>query len=196
MERLTRMANYKDPDHIVYQGKRYDINTDYRTALRALEITNDPTISDTERTLAVIYVLFGTIPDTADGIGYFLEKAKKYLQIGEAPEKHETRKRDMDLEYDWGLIQASFESDYGIDLSTTQMHWWRFWRLLSGLTEQAVLSRVRMIRTWDTSDLPEKSKREIRQMQESVALPDPKEELTAAEQAAVDEFEALLNLKG
>ena len=52
----------------------------------------------------------------------------------------------MDFKQDTGYIKASFMSDYKLDINNIELHWWLFCDLLQGLTEDSVLSRVRMIR--------------------------------------------------
>ena len=48
-----------NPEYVKIDDKKYKINTDFRVALRCNEIAQDDTISDTERALAIIYLLFG-----------------------------------------------------------------------------------------------------------------------------------------
>lgn len=181
-----------DPRYVTYKGKRYDLNTDYRVALKALKLVNDQQVSGLEKVFGVIYLLFGDVPlETTEDIEFFYEKAKKFLQCGADEEEHEQRKRDLDFEADSGYIEASFQSDYGIDLSSCPgMHWWRFYRLICGLTEHTILARIRTIRNYDLNTIKdEKEKQRMREMQRAVALPE--EPLTAEEQALDDAFEAL-----
>lgn len=169
-------------------GVRYPINTDFSVALRCMRIVNDPSICDEERALAVIYLLFGFIPDEHADI--FLEKAMKFLSCGEEQEEKE-KKPDMDLEADFGFISASFQSDYRIDLSSVKMHWWRFCELLRGLTDNSALSRVREIRNYDLSSIKDnKTRQKMAEAQAALALP---ERLTHDDVEALEEFEKLWN---
>lgn len=43
---------------------------------------------------------------------------------------------------DGAAIIAAFQREYGIDLTTAQMHWWRFTALLRGLLEHSFTERV------------------------------------------------------
>ena len=67
---------------------------------------------------------------------------------------------NMSFEQDWGYIQASFFSDYNIDLSNTKMHWWQFYDLMCGLTEKCVLNRVRFVRDFDISQIKDSKEKE------------------------------------
>lgn len=173
-------------------GVVYPINTDYQTAKECFAIINDGSISDSERALAVIYKIFGFVP-TENG-ELFLEKAVKFLQCGEESQTESDSAPDMDINYDEGFIEASFMMDYQVDLSASNMHYWKFADLLQGLSEECVLSRVRKIRNYDLSEISdEKERSKMAKAQEALKLP---EELTADEKRAIDEFEALFNKDG
>lgn len=170
-------------------GEKYPINTDWRVGVRCLQICNDPDISDTERALAIVYKLFGFIPD--QNAEEFVDIAVKYLSCGETQETHSSRPKDMDFKQDERYIAASFRSDYGIELFATDMHFWEYYDLVCGLTDKCVLSRVRDIRNYDVSDIKDpKQKRQILDAKKSVAL---QTQTTKEEQEAIDEFERLLN---
>ena len=78
----------------------------------------------------------------------------------------------MDFEYDKEFIRASFMSDYSIDLSNREMHFWQFCELISGLTESSILNRVRDLRNTDLSIYNDsKTRTKIQEAMERVALP-------------------------
>lgn len=157
------------------------------TALKCFDIVNDDTISDTERSLAVIYKLFGFIPE--DNFEEFLNVAIKYLQCGETKENQEIKKKDMDFNSDFGYIVASFQSDYSIDLTDSDMHFYKFVDLIQGLTEKSVLSRVRSIRNYNLNEIKDpKFRAEMAEAQENLKLP---ERISREDQEALDEFESL-----
>lgn len=176
------------PKYAEINGEKYAINTDFRAGLRCFEIINDPEISDNERALAIIYILFGFVPNKDAEL--FLEKAQLYLQCGKSTkEQHETN-RDMDLTEDAPYIMASFMSDYRIDLNTANLHFWQYIDLIQGLTEHSALSKVRELRNYDVSDIKDaKTRNKIIKAKEAVALPIRR---TKEEEEAIAEFEALL----
>ena len=49
----------KNPEYALVNDRKYKINTDFKIALRCEEISQNKDISDTERALAIIYLLFG-----------------------------------------------------------------------------------------------------------------------------------------
>lgn len=188
------MNNY--PEYAEINNKKYKINTDFRIAIECQNIATDESISDYERALAIIYKLFGD-----DGIDDFnnydklLEIATKYLSCGkELDNKNE--EPDMDFSQDMDYIEASFMSDYNIDLANTSMHWWKFYNLINGLSNSemgncCVLNRVRNLRTYDTKDIKNpKELEKIKKAKEQVALKKKvvKKNLTTEQQKNIDNF--------
>ncbi len=177
-----------DPLYVRYKDKRYDINTNYKVALKCIKVANDQNISELERVLAIEYMLFNALSRDPEEVRYLWDKAEKYLRCGETKAEHEDRTRDMDFDYDYNYIEASFQSDYGMDLSKEDISWYRFMRLLCGLTEDSILSRIRNIRTMDLSDVDPKHRGKVAKAKEELALP---KEYSEEEAAAIDAFDAM-----
>lgn len=185
------------PEYVKINDKKYKINTDFRVAIECQEIALDENISDFERALAVIYKLFGDdgINDT-NNYEKLLELAKKYLSCGKEAENKTNEEPDMDFSQDMDYIEASFISDYNIDLANTEMHWWKFYNLINGLSNSemgncCVLNRVRNLRTYDTKDIKDpKELEKIKKAKEQVALKKkkPQNKLTKQQQKNIDNF--------
>ena len=174
------------PEYAEIKGTKYKLNTDYRVALRCFEVIEDESISDEERAMAVIYLLFGIIP--TEDMDEFLRIASKYLQCGEE-RQGTSQERDMDFNLDEKYIIASFMSDYRIDLPSVDMHFWKYIQLMQGLTDKCALSRVRELRNFDLSEIKDpKERRKMAEAKKSVELPRRR---TQEEQDAIDEFESL-----
>jgi hypothetical protein len=184
------------PEYVKVNNKKYKINTDFRVAIECNEIAMDETISDFERALAIIYKLFGDegINDT-DNYEKLLELAQKYLCCGkEVVDNNE--EPDMDFIQDMDYIETSFMSDYSIDLANTEMHWWKFYNLMNGLSNSemgncCVLNRVRNLRTYDTKDIKDQKELEkIKKAKEQVALKKRtvKKNLTDKQQSNINAF--------
>lgn len=186
------------PEYAEIEGKLYKINTDYRYALQCFKIINDSTISDMERAIALISVLFGeedengNVINIPDNLNIALEKAKIFLSCGNKNQDIKNVKKDMDFEYDRAFIRASFMSDYTIDLSNEKMHFWKFCELISGLTENSILNRVRDLRNTNLSDYKDSKTREkIKEAMDRVALPD-NTEYDEEDLEALEKFNKLL----
>lgn len=194
------MNNY--PEYVEINDKRYKINTDFRVAIRCNEVAEDETIGDYERALAIIYMLFGDEGiNTPEHYETLLKVAKKYLSCGKEIDIDEVGKPDMDFVEDMDYIEASFMSDYHIDLANTNMHWWKFFNLINGLSNSelgncCVLNRIRNLRTFDTKNIKDaKEKQKIEKAKKEVALkkykPKKKEPTNEQKKSAEEFFNAL-----
>jgi len=183
------MINY--PEFAKVKDEKYKINTDFRIALRCNEIAKDNNIENEERALGIIYLLFGDkgLKDSNNWKD-LLQIGLKYISCGKETKKENDEEADISFEQDWGYIQASFFSDYNIDLSKKQMHWWLFYDLLCGLTENCILNRVRFVRDFDISEIKDsKEKQKWIEQKEQVAL---KREKTSKQKELDELFEKQL----
>ena len=147
-------------EYALVNGNKYKINTDFKVALKCDEIAKSD-VSDEERSLAIIYLLFGEQGlDNANDWEKLQKVALKYLNMNKEINNDENKEANMSFEQDWGYIQASFFSDYNIDLSKIKMHWWQFYDLICGLTEKCVLNRVRFVRDFDISQIKDSKEKE------------------------------------
>ena len=162
------------PKFAQIENRKYRINTDFRVAIKCNKIALDENISDEERAISIIYLLFGEkgIKSGKD-IEKLLKIAVKYLSCGkEIKESKDNEEVDLDFDQDWGYIKTSFFYDYGIKIrKNTYMHWWEFYDLLCGLSDKCILNRVRYIRNFDISKIKDsKEKEEWIKQKEQVAL--------------------------
>lgn len=164
------------PEYVKVGKKKYKINTDFRVAIECNRIAEDETICDLERALAIIYTLFGEEGiNNQDDYEKLLKLAQKYLLCGKEF-KETNEKPDMDFIEDMDYIEASFMSDYHMDLENTKMHWWKFMKLMNGLSNSelgncCILNNVRNLRNFDESKIEDsKEKQKIHEAKQQVAL--------------------------
>lgn len=188
------------PEYVKVEGKLYKINTDFRAAIECDRIAKDNTIGDYERVLAIIYTLFGDDGiDTPEHYEKLLELAEKYLSCGKEL-KEEQEEPDMDYTEDMDYIEASFMSDYHIDLAGNKMHWWKFNNLMNGLSNSemgncCVLNRIRNLRTFDVNEIKDKKQREkIIKAKKMVALKKDKKVATEEQEESAKELFKQLGL--
>ena len=187
----------KYPEYVKVEVIKYKINTDFRVAIECQDIATNETIGDYERALAIIYKLFGdegiNVPEHYERL---LELATKYLSCGKEVDNKSNEEPDMDFVQDIDYIEASFMSDYGIDLANAEMHWWKFYNLINGLSNSemgncCVLNRVRNLRTYDTKDIKDpKELEKIKEAKKQVALKkrNKKQELSSEQKQNIDNF--------
>ena len=184
----------KCPQYAKVGDRQYKINTSFRTAIRCQEIAQDKTIGDLERALGIICTLFGEEAlDNSEDYEKLLELAKKYLSCGK--EIQDTNKKpDMDYIKDMDLIEASFMSDYHIDLTQEDMDWYKFNNLMNGLSNSelgncCILNNIRNLRDFDASSIKDaKERQKIVEAQQYWALDKEEVHLTKEQQRSVDEF--------
>lgn len=193
-----------NPEYVQIGDKKYKINTDFRVAIECENIARNNVIEEYEKTLAIIYKLFGDEGLTDfDNHNMLLELGQKYLSLGENIDiKKKCEEPDMNFNQDMNYIEASFMSDYNIDLSNIKMHWWKFFNLLNGLSNSemgncCILNRVRNLRNIDLKDIKDpKERKKIKEAQEAVALKkNNEEEFTQEEQENINDFMKQLGIR-
>ncbi len=119
------------------------LDTSYQTGIQIAMILSDKTLTASEAVNIAIDYLFGEDVPPLD----LWVKSLTWWMNGwnnDNPSA-EDEKQTMDYWLDQWRIIAAFRGQYGIDLLTTDMHWWHFMGLLSSLNECA-LTRVCEIR--------------------------------------------------
>ena len=121
------MAVYDLPTKADIGGKTYNLRTDYRAALDMIEIMNDSEISDDERgllCLQILYPEFDEMPQTdyQEAIDYL------YWFIGGGDEAPKTNgKKLMDWQQDFSLIVSPVNRVLGYEVRAVEyLHWWSF----------------------------------------------------------------------
>ena len=194
-----------NPEYVKVGDKKYKINTDFRVAIECNNIAQDDSIGNTERPLAIIYKLFGDEGlDNPQDWEKLLELGIKYLSLGKDTSGVDNNTEiDMDFSEDMDYIEASFMSDYNIDLANTEMHWYKFYNLINGLSNSelgncCVLNRVRNLRTFDLSQIKDNKERErLAKAKEMVALKSIKREveLTKEQEESMNKLNEIIGFK-
>ena len=164
------------PEYVEANGHTYKINTDFRVVIECNKIAEDENINAIERPLAILCMLFGPEAlDHKEDLEELFELAQLYICCGQKPKKS-NKKPDMDFVKDMPYIEASFMSDYNIDLENVEMHWWKFYTLLNGLSNSemgncCILNRIRNFRNFDPKEIKDTKKRnEIIEQQKEIML--------------------------
>ena len=205
---MKSLFNY--PEYIEVNNKKYKIDTNFKTAIKCNDISMDQNISIDEKILAMIYLLFGKdelvdIKKDNSLIEPFGEKILYYLQCGNTAKNNKDNKKekepDMDFIQDMPFIEASFMSDYGISLEESNMHWWKFYHLIGGLSNSemgncCILNRIRNLRNTDLSEIKDpKERKKIKEAKEYFALKKEKKIKTFTEEELknMEEYHKLID---
>lgn len=163
------------PDHLVIAGKKCKINTDFKAWLRFSNVISAGVVS-AKQIASLFKCIFEELPpDMPEALR---EIVNFYTHEREQPEDEEEngaakRQRCVDFEYDADLIYSAFMQQYGIDLCSAEMHWWKFKALLNGLSEDTHFVKVVQFRSMDISKINDRElKRFYMQMKAQYRLPD------------------------
>lgn len=156
------------PDTAEVDGVVYPINSDFRVMV-SLETE---VLSHGQTDVAGLLLAFykGRVPDNIEGavdaMIAFYKGAKSSFQ-GDKPAKNV---REYDYRLDVDVLTASFMGAYGIDLSTAQMHWWTFRRLLLNLPHDSPFMQRVHYRTADVGKMDKSLQKHYRKMKNLYAL--------------------------
>ena len=149
------------PDYLLSGQLKKKCDTHFRVWLQISRVFDDSDLSPSEKAYHAI-TLSGIrctdIVEDLQGINLFLACGKV---------TRETGKRVFDFDLDSGRIIASFQSEYGIDITSKDcsLHWWRFCDLLHNLSDKSALMQAIQIRNMK---LPEGNSKEARERKEQL----------------------------
>lgn len=162
------------PENVSFGGKKYPIKTDFKVWLKFHEIVTDKSKSPAEKFTDAVLCCFDSqkckkLPDSySDTMSLLFDffagmpKEKKAVKSAE---------KVFDFTEDSEYIFASFFQEYGIDLSESSMHWYKFLALLGGLSENSQLKRAIAWRSINLSDIEDPKRRNFyRKMKEFYSL--------------------------
>lgn len=129
------------PDQVLIDGELYDLDTDFKTAIRIIQDFEDDELTVYEKNFLMIRRLFPTMPENTDEA---IKQALKFLDGGETPTEGEetTPVRLYSFSKDANLIYAAFRQTHGIDLQTAKLHWWQFLALFMDLGADTTFSNL------------------------------------------------------
>lgn len=184
------------PTKMEANGRIYPINTDYRVALACFKALEDTEINDIERFYAIETLLLGdNVLEEDEDI--LRSKIELYLRHGE---KENTSNDEIDMDYlqDETISKISIRQCYHINLNEIPyMHWYEYNELLSGLTSETILNKIRELRNYDTKDIKDvKEKNKIEKAKKQVALrkKQPKKQATEEQLKSAENFWKKFNL--
>lgn len=172
-------------DKLPTEYKGYLIRTDFRIGIQLTQILEDAELSDEDRVLGALDLLYGKgIPDNMyialAGLRWFVSggiKNNDDLSIDDPEDIPDTDVIDdevqdltsngdelaFDFDVDAGLIDVAFRTQYGVNLSYERLHWFSFLSMFRGIKD-TVLNDVMYYRTVDISKLPKSQQPEMRKL--------------------------------
>lgn len=178
-----------------YEG--YLIRTDFRIGMQICLCLEDRELEEYERLAIALDLLFGKgMPDMEVAMkalswyinGGKLPEKKAYEDNGEE-EDEEEENRYFDFEIDSDRIITAFQKAYGIDITKTNMHWFRFLALLGDVGECAFTNVVNIRTKKLTSNMSSEQRATYAELKRKYSLVS----YTEDEQAKIESFFAELS---
>lgn len=174
------------PDTVILNGKEREIVTDFKDWLRFVDMIKDDSLSNDEKMQIMLAFYLEEIPLKDSGEAHKpLEEF--FCMIGadddkqpddeleDFPDDKPAVKQLYDFRFDARYIISGFWHDYHIDLTTADMHWWKFRILLDGLSADTEFKQRVMYRNTDVSQIKDTKERgRILRIQRMIAIPQPK----------------------
>ena len=193
------------PISLMIDGVECPINSDFRTVLRCYEIQGGKAELSKEELLKILLLFYKKQKMFTEE---HVNKMYWFFSCGREKEKKRfprkvagiNDKQPFDFEKDADLIYAGFMQQYGIDLQTEDMHWWKFMILLENLGSGTRLNKVMEYRTIDTNNknLSKREREFYRAMQRyygiDIKVPEMSERMKRIEEALLkgEDVSALL----
>ncbi len=163
------------PEYIVVRGQKCHIKTDFKVWLEFSSVFDDEGVTP-EKIIKVFKLLFDKLPPNMfdamnEIISFFAHSPAE--NKGNKDEKRTESKKYYDFEFDADLIFSAFYQQYKIDLTESNMHWWKFKALMNGLSDDTQFVKVVQFRSMDLSKIKDKEqKRFYSRMKALYRLPD------------------------
>ena len=170
-------------------GQSWPLRTDYRVSLMFEQLMLDRTVAERDKAPLALSLYYPRQPPDLDGA---VRAILWFYGCGKGPDGPAggaKGKRLYDYDQDDAYIFAAFWADYGIDLETADLHWWKFRALFDALRPDDLFCKIMQWRGADTSKMKGKEKEYYQKMKRLYALKKP-----LAEQEKLDAIaNALMN---
>jgi len=132
------------PTAIEIDGIEYDINSDFRSCLRIILAFEDGSLAAFEKQMILLENLYKDMPTNLEQA---IKKGIKFLNGGKEEKTNaKLQPRLYSFEKDAPFIMAAFKQTHGIDLETSDMHWWKFMTLFMDMGSDTTFSNLVSLR--------------------------------------------------
>ncbi|MBQ7957211.1 MAG: hypothetical protein IJ279_04155 [Clostridia bacterium] len=141
------------PEAVLIDGKEYPINTDFRVAIKIIEAFESEELTGLEKNEIMLELLYGK-KNIPENIEEALEMALRFLD-GDCDETENSPGEDdspgdsrlYSFTQDARYIFSGILQTHGIDITTQEMHWWKFIVLFMDLDKDCFFSQLLSIRS-------------------------------------------------
>ena len=181
------------PRIVFIDGRKYKINSDFRTSIKFELLMQNKDLSKNEKLIKALKLYYPIIPKNInmaiEKIIYFYKAGKEDKEVKGIGNK--VNNIIYSFEYDDDYIYSAFLSQYGIDLNSIKyLHWWKFKALFKSLNNSNEIVKIMEYRAIDLNQIKDKEQKEFyRKMKKIYEIPlpkDEKEKLNAIENALMN----------
>lgn len=180
---MINLISQDPPKCVDIDGHSYPVVTDFKSWLNFIALSKDPEIEPAIALEIMLDMYTDRVPQDIEkavsGLNNFLIGAVYDSKGGGSNKTIDVQV--IDYTRDSGLILAAFLETYGINLIKTDLHWWVFLALLSGISKDTALGQIMGYRAVDTSKLKGEQKKFYEKMKKQHALKETKRYKTAQE---------------
>lgn len=176
------------PTTLTVDGKDYDIRTDYRDCLTVLTAFNDPELSDLEKIIITVKIIYINPPED---IQEAYEKAVWFLDCGKDLTLNDKSKPQLyDWEQDEQMMFSAINKVAGKEVRAEKyMHWWTFMGLFNEIGEGMFASVVNIRNKKARHKKLEKYEQEMyREYKDIIDLHTKKKQRSDEEKAALEKL--------
>lgn len=168
------------PTTVNIVGKRYKINSNFRTSIKFELLMQDENLDKKEKLIRALKLYYPIIPNN---INIAIEKIIWFYKAGKEDKEIKSIGNKVNniiysFEYDDDYIYSAFLSQYNIDLNSIEyLHWWKFKALFKSLNSSNEIVKVMEYRAIDLNKIKDKEQKEFyRKMKKIYEIPLPKNE--------------------
>lgn len=158
------------PTALRVSNTEYQIDSDFRTCLRIILAFEDNDLTPQEKQIILLSMLFVRVPTD---IEQAMKAAHIFLNGGAINENEHEGPRLYSFGKDANFIFAAFRQTHGIDLQTTDLHWWKFLALFMDLGSETTFCNLVSLRKRIKSGKASKDEKEAaREMGDMLDVPE------------------------
>lgn len=181
------------PEAVEIHGNTYELNTDFRTGIEIMLVFEDPELTQHEKMLVMLTLLYNEIPSDIEEA---CRLAVKFLNCGDEEEKEgsgDEPERLYSFEKDARYIYSAIKQSHGVDLeSVPNLHWWKFNYMFLDLAKDCFfLHLINLRRKKLNGKLTKEEQEYCNSIRDIIELP---YNTSSAEKEKENEFMRLLNL--
>lgn len=173
------MMYTKPPEYLTISGIQYPIDTDFRRWIEVYNVICGDKSDEAKAEFLTSFMREFNLPLNQDGLNAVLQFIN-----GQSNRKGGGKgdnKKAFDFDKDSSYIYAAFLAAYSIDLTTADMHWWKFLSLFQSLPEDCQMCKIIQYRVADTSKMSKEQKEFYNRMKQLHSLDADKPKMTLEE---------------